>query len=475
MYDVIIIGAGITGTLIAHSLSRYDLKVALLEKESDVAFGASGANSAIVHSGHDPKEGSLKAVYNLRGNRMYRDVCEDLKVAYRQIGAFVVATSEEEEEKLDTLIDNCIRRQIPYEVLSGDELRSREKNLSDDVTKGLSLPTTGIITPWEVCMAATEEFVMNGGDLCLETEVQAIEKKEDHFLVSTNRGTMEGKIVINCAGVYADKIAGMLGIHRYTITPRKGEYYILDHTGEKYVDTVIYPIPTVKGKGVLAVPTIHGNVLLGPTSDPMEDKDSVSTGDGLDAVSREIHKTMKNIPMNKIIHTFAGLRPVSDSGDFIIGEDEDVKDFIHVAGIQSPGLTSAPAIAEDIRDIVLGKLKPEKKKEFKRREAPVIMAYMSDEEKDELVKRDPDYGKLICRCEKISKGEIRDCIRRPAGARDVKGVKRRCRPGMGRCQGGFCEVEVVKILAEELGKDLNEISAAGGDSRILVAEAKEDL
>ncbi len=473
MYDVIIIGAGITGSLIARKLSSYDLSVCLLDKEADVALGATAANSAIVHSGHDPLEGTLKAHYNLRGNRMYQDLCRELKVAYRNTGAFVVAVNEEEEKKLDVLIDNCIRREIPYEVLTGEELREREKNLSLDVTKGISLPTTGIITPWEVAIAAAEEFLLNGGTLLLEEEVLDLKKEEDVFTVTTNKGAHTARIVIDCAGVYADKIAAMLGIHRYTITPRKGEYFILDHTKDHFTDTIIYPVPSDKGKGVLAVPTIHDNVLLGPDSNFVDDKDSVATDEGLDYVSREIRKTMRNIPTGNIIHTFAGLRPTPDTHDFILGEDEDVKGFIHVAGIESPGLTAAPAIAEDISKLVAEKLNASKKDQFIHRREQIVMAHMSLEEKEELVKRDPDFGKLICRCEKISKGEILDVIRRPLGARDVKGVKRRCRPGMGRCQGGFCEVEVVKILAEELGKDLNEVTQNGSDSELLVARAKE--
>ena len=475
MYDVLIIGAGVSGSLLAHTLSKLDLSVCLLDKESDVACGASSANSAIIHSGHDPKEGSLKAHYNLLGNRMYKDLCDELQTAYRQVGAFVVATSKEEEGRLEELIANCIRREIPYEVLDGDELRRREKNLSDNVTKGISLPTTGIVTPWEVCIAAVEEFLLNGGEVLLDHEVTAIEKKDGRFLVHCHDEVLETKILVDAAGVYADKIAGMLGVQRYSITPRKGEYYILDHTKEKLVDTIIYPVPSDKGKGVLAVPTIHENILLGPDSEFVPDKDSVATDEGLDYVRRDIAKTVKNIPMGNIIHTFAGLRPTPDTHDFVIGEDEEVENFIHVGGIESPGLTASPAIAEDVKKIIVEKLHPSEKKEYIRRRKPVIMREMSEEEKAELVKKDPDFGKLICRCEKITLGEIKDVIHRPCGAKDVRGVKRRCRPGMGRCQGGFCEVEVLKILSRELNVPMEEISLHGKGTRILVEEAKEEL
>ena len=471
MFDVIIIGAGITGSLIAYNLSKYDLKVFLLEKNSDVAEGATGANSAMVHSGHDPKPGTLKCKYNLLGNRMFPDLCKELKVPFKQIGAYVVATSSEEENNLEVLIKQCEERKIPFEVLDGDTARISEPNLSDNVTKALSLPTTGIINPWLTSMAACENAMLNGVELKLNYEVKSI-KKNNTFIINDE---LETKILINCAGAHCDDITNMLTTSPYKVETKKGEYYVLDHI-TNYVNHVIYPVPSNKGKGVLAIPTVDDNVLLGPNSDFIEDKDNVSTGDGLDYVKKEITKTMKNIPYYKMIHTFAGLRPHINLNDFYIQEDEHIENFIHVAGIESPGLTSAPAIAKDVvENIVIRKLNPDVKKEYVYREAYKCMKDMSDDEKAELIKKDPDYGKIICRCEKISLGEIKDAINRKCGATTIKGVKMRCRPGMGRCQGGFCEPEVVKILAKELNKSIEDIRLDKVNSNVYISKAKENL
>ena len=474
MFDITIIGAGITGSLIAHSLSKLDLKVLVLEKENDVAEGATGANSAMVHSGHDPKPGTLKCKYNLLGNRMYPDLCKELQVSYVPIGAYVAAGGEEEEEKLDTLIAQCEERHIPYEVLSGDEARETEPNLSDRISKVLSLPTTGIITPWEVTIAAMEEAMLNGVELKLDYEVKKIEKADDHFVINDE---IETKVIVNCAGAHCDEITEMLRPSPYHTEARKGEYFVLDHLDGKFVSHVIYPAPSAKGKGVLAVPTVHGNVLLGPNSEFCEDVEDDSTGEGLDFVRSEITKTVKNIPYHKMIHTFAGLRPHIDLKDFYIQEDDQIENFIHVAGIESPGLSAAPAIAKDVVEgILMPKFIECKVKEnYVRRKPFIDLSKMSDEQVNELIAKDPDFGKLICRCEKVSKGQIKDVINRRCGATTVKGVKMRCRPGMGRCQGGFCEPEVVKILAEELHKETKDILLDKDGSNILVAQAKEAL
>lgn len=473
MYDIIIIGSGITGALIAHGLSKYNVKVLVLEKRSDVAEGSTGANSAMVHSGHDPKSGSLKCHYNLLGNRMFPDLCKQLQVAYKQIGAFVVATDKEEEDKLEVLIRQCEERGVPFEVLDGDKARELEPNLSDIVTKALSLPTTGIITPWEVTIAAMEESMLNGVELKLGYEVTSIQKEEDCFLVNNE---IRGKVVVNCAGCHCDDITNMLRESPYKVEARKGEYFILDHTGDMLVSRVIYPIPSSKGKGVLAVPTIHGNVLLGPNSDYYEDKNDVSTGAGLDYVKENIVKTIKNIPYNKMIHTFAGLRPHIDLNDFYIQEDDQIENFIHVAGIESPGLSASPAIAKDVvENIIMPKFNAEVKDEYNHRLPFVKMNELSDEEKNELIKKDPDFGVLVCRCEKISLGEVKDVIHRQCGATTIRGVKMRCRPGMGRCQGGFCEPEVVKILRKELSLSLEDVRLDDEGSKLLMSYAKEDL
>lgn len=473
MEDVIIIGAGITGCLIAHELSKKECKVTVIDKKADVANGASGANSAIVHSGHDPKTGTLKAKFNLQGNRMYPDLCKELKVAYKPIGAFVVATSPQEEETLEGLIQNCVDREIPHEVLSGEKAREIEPNLSDDVTKALSLPTTGVITPWEVCIAAMEESIYNGVDLKLNEEVISIEKKDNKFIIKTNKDVYEAKTLINCAGVYADEISKMLNVGGYKITARRGEYYVLDHK-QQFVHKVIYPVPSDKGKGVLAVPTVHNNVLLGPNAEFIEDKEDNETTNALQALRKDLGKTLKNIPYQHIIHTYAGLRPTGDTHDFVIKEDEEIKNYIHVSCIESPGLTAAPAIAKYVCEELINDDYP-LKEEYIRRQKHIIMAELSDEEKQKMIEADPDYGKIICRCERVSLGEIKDVIHRACGAVSINGVKKRCRPGMGTCQGGFCEPQILDILAEELNVERSEICKDGPGSEIVVSDAKEGL
>jgi len=473
MEDFIIIGAGITGSLIAHRLSKKECKVTIIEKKADVALGATGANSAIVHSGHDPKEGTNKAKFNVLGNRMYPDLCKELKVAYKNIGAFVVATSQSEEETLNGLIQNCINRNIPYEVLNGEQARKIEPNISDNITKVLSLPTTGVITPWEVTIAAIEEAMLNGTTLKLNEEVKAIEKKENHFFVKTDKGTYESKYVIDAAGVHGDDIAKMIGNNDYSIKARRGEYYVLDHK-QQFVHKIIYPVPGKKGKGVLAVPTVHNNVLLGPNAEFIDDKEDNETTDALKQLRNELGKTLKNIPYQHIIHTYAGLRPTGDTHDFIIKEDEKVKNFIHVSCIESPGLASSPAIAQYVCEEII-KEKFNDKKEYIRRKAHINMSLLSDEEKNELIKKDKDYGKIICRCERISLGEIKDVINRECGARSINGVKKRCRPGMGTCQGGFCEPQVLEILAKELNIDIKDVCKEGKGTEVYQGLAKEDL
>ena len=473
MYDITIIGAGITGSLIAHNLSKYNLSVLLLEKGNDAAGGATGANSAMVHSGHDPKPNTLKCKYNVEGNRMFPELCKELKVSYLPIGAFVVATSSEEEERLDVLANQCIERQIPYEIIDGEDARILEPNLSDAVTKALSLPTTGIIIPWEVAFAAIEEAMLNGTELRLGYEVKDIKRKENGFLINND---IETKVLINAAGCHCDDITNMLRVSPYKVEAKKGEYFVLDNTGEMVVKRVIYPVPTAKGKGVLAVPTVHGNVLLGPNSDYCEDKDDVSTGDGLDYVKREINKTIKNIPFNKIIHNFAGLRPHINLNDFYIQEDDEIENFIHVAGIESPGLTSAPAIAKDVvENIVLPKFDAKRKENYVRRKPYIRMNTLSDEEKAKVIEKDPEYGKIVCRCCNVSLGEIKDTINRKFGAKTIKGVKMRSGPGMGRCQGSFCESEVFKILNHELDINAKDILQDKNNSEVISSFVKEDL
>lgn len=476
MYDVLIIGAGIVGSFLAHDLSKMELKVAVIEKESDVANRATMANSAIIHSGHDPLEGTLKARLNVRGNEMYESICKDLGVSFKRTSAFVVATSKEEEETLDTLYDQAKNRNIPVMLLTREDAIEKEPNLSDYVTRVIELPSTGIVYPWEVAIALAEEAIQNGVEFHLKEEVQKIEKKENAFKVYTNNGRYESKIVINAAGTYSDKIYGMVSKEvEFKITPRKGEYFVLDKLQNPLVSRVIYPVPSSIGKGVLVVPTTHGNVLLGPNSEIVDsDELNNNTKENLDYVKREIGKTVKNIPMQNIIRTFAGLRPTSTIHDFIIEEAKDVINFINVAGIESPGLASAPAISEYvINELLSDKINMNNKENYTKRRPVIKPKELNDQERNELVKKEPAYGRIVCRCEQITEGEILDAIRRPLGAKTVKGVKKRVRPGMGRCQGGFCEPLVVDILARELNISPMEVRLDSDNSVMLMSETKE--
>ncbi len=474
MYDIIIIGAGITGTMLARDLSAYRLKVALIDKENDIANGTTMANSAIVHTGYDPKEGTLKAKLNVTGARRYEQICRDLGCKYKVVGAYIAACGEDEEEHLKILEENAVKRGIPYEYLSGDEARREEEHLSDNVTRVLNFPTTAVIYPWEVAIACAEVAVKNGTDLFLNEEVASIDKKENGYTVHTSSHDFETRMVINAAGVFTEKIAAMVtddpGFH---ITPRRGEYYVLDQDA-RYVNHIIFPVPTpVKGKGVLAVPTVYGNTLIGPNSDFVEDLDDNGTSDeGLAYVRNNIGKTMKDVPLYRSIRTFAGLRPTSDRHDFVIEEAKGAPAFVNAASIESPGLASAPGVSQYIIEQFVKKYfdLQENPDAVMSREAPVILSELDEEARNELIRKNPLYGRIICRCEQVSEGEIVDCIRRVCGARSVKGVKKRVRPGMGRCQGGFCEPLVLEILSRELHIKPTEVVLDSVKSGILESE-----
>ena len=477
MYDIIIIGAGINGGLLAQGLSKYNVKVAVLEKDNDVGNEATAANSAIVHSGHDPKTGTLKAKFNVRGNELYEDLCKELKVDFKRNGAFVVATDESEMPKLDELYQQAIDRKVPVRKITREEAIEKEPNLSDAVIAALDLPSTGIISPWEVTIAAMEDAVNNGVELFLDNKVVSIAKKEGYFEITTNKSVYQTKIVINSAGLYSDDIYRMVSNQSpYTVRARRGEYYVLDRAEKPVVSRTIYPLPSAKGKGVLVVPTIHDNILLGPNSDVIADKEGKdNTADALAYVKREVSKTVKNIPMHTIIRTYSGLRPTPDNHDFIVEEAKDVPGFVNLIGIESPGIASAPAIREHVIEKILPNITKLEKKTTPRieRRPWIILNRMSVAEKQKWFEKDPKFGQMICRCELVSEGEIIDVIHRNVGATTVKAVKRRVRAGAGRCQGGFCEPRVINILARELNITPTEVLLDSDDSRILVGKTKE--
>ena len=400
---------------------------------------------------------------------MYEQLCRDLGCKYQVNGAYIAATSSEEEAHLEILADRAERRNIPYEWLSGDEARKEEPNLNDSVTKVLSFPTTANIYPWEVAIACAQVAVNNGTELHLNSEVTSIDRTDQGYVVHTKDHDYETKVVINAAGVSADQICAMVSKPSFRMTPKKGEYFVIDNDVH-YVKHTVFPVPSSKGKGVLAVPTVYGNTLIGPNSTYVENTvDTGSTFQGLDYVREHILRVMRTAPLNKSIRNFAGLRPSSSSSDFIIEEPEDAKHFINVASIESPGLASAPAISEYVIEHFVSHMLDLKENPDARmtRKRPLVMAELTPEERAEKIRENPMYGRIICRCEQISEGEIVDCIHVVCGATTVKGVKKRVRPGMGRCQGGFCEPRVVEILARELHISPLEVVLDQKDSKIL--------
>lgn len=469
MYDIIIVGAGVIGSMIARTLSQYKLNILVLEKENDVGNGASSANSAIVHSGYDPEPGSLKAILNVKGNELFDQVAKELDVEFERIGSITLANTLEEVEILKSLEERAAINGVKVEILGYDELKRIEPSITDKVIKGLLAPTCGIVNPFELVVAAMENAMDNGVKLNLSEEVKSIIKQDNGFGVNTNKGSYETKYVINCAGVYSDKVSEMVNEKKFTIRPRRGEYFVLDHFDDNYVKHVLFNVPSSKGKGVLVSPTTHYNYLVGPSSEYVLEKDDVSTDkETLDNVKKNAYSLVDNLRLDKQIRIFSGIRAVSDTGDFII--EETIPYFINVAGIQSPGLASSPAIAEMVASMIKNK---EKKEDYNpyRRLLPRLNKKTLDE-KSEYYKKDPSFGNIICRCEKITEGEIVDIIHRNCGATSIKGVKKRVRPGFGKCQGGFCEAYVLKILARELGKKQESIVYGKENAYILKERTK---
>lgn len=478
MYDVAIIGAGVIGSGIARELSRYKLNVALIEKSNDVATGTSKANSAIVHAGYDAKFGTNKGKFNVAGNKIYGEVCDELNVPFDRIGSYVIAFDEEEMETLHELYHNGVKLGIEgMEIHDHDKVIANEPNINKEVVGGLYAPSAGIVETWELAIAYAENAIDNGTELILNFEVKDINKEKDFFVITNGAEEIEAKIVINAAGVFADKINNMVASPYFEINPRKGEYFLLDKTSKGLVNHVIFQCPTKMGKGVLVTPTIDGNILLGPTSEDIDDKtDKATTKHGLDYIRETALKTTRSIEFREVITTFAGLRAEPSTHDFIIEKSPEVEGLINVAGIKSPGLSSAPAISKEVVTFVgdlMGSLEEDPSFNPNRR-ARIFFNELSKEEKNELIKKDPKYGHVICRCETITEAEIIDAINRSAGGRTINGIKRRCRPGAGRCQGGFCGPRVIEILARELEIDSKEVALEEIGSEILTGETKED-
>ena len=475
MLDVIVIGAGVMGAAVSRELSKYKLNIMVLDKENDVSNGTSKANSAIVHAGYDAKEGTLMAKYNVLGAGMYESLCKEIGAPYKNVGSYVLAFSEEERKHIEKLYQRGLTNGVPQmEILEKDEILRREPNINKNVVAALYAGSAGIVGPWEFTIKLLENAALNGTEVLVDAEVSNIEKLQDGYKVILKDGrTFETKAVINAAGVYADKINDMVSKNHFDIHPRIGEYYVLDKVQGKLTNSVLFQCPTIMGKGILVTKTVHGNIMVGPTAEDVESKDYVgTTTHGLDDIRRQAEKTISGINYRDSIRNFTGIRAESSTGDFIIGEVSDAPNFFNIAGTKSPGLSSAPAIGVDVAKMVVEKLGAVKKEDFKQNKPQIHFIELSPEEKAEVIKKDPRYGRIICRCESITEGEIVDVIHRMVGARTVDGVKKRCRPGTGRCQGGFCGPRVQVILARELGKELNEIVLDKKGAYILTTETK---
>ena len=478
MYDVIIIGAGVSGCATARELSRYRIRICVLEKAEDVCCGTSKANSAIVHAGYDAPVGSLMAKLNVQGNQMMERLSKELDFAFRRIGSLVVCRDEEERPSLQALYDRGIANGVEgLRIVEKEELRRMEPNISEDAVAALYASTAGIVCPFGMNIAFAENAAANGVEFRFDPEVQGIRKTERGWLIETDQGQYEAKCVVNAAGVYADTIHNMVSEQKIKIMPRRGDYCLLDKSAGAHVSRVIFALPGKYGKGVLVTPTVHGNLLIGPTAIDTEDKEGVNTTRaGLDQVLRKAGDNVKDLPMRSVITSFAGLRAHEEHHEFMIGEVEGAEGFVDCAGIESPGLTASPAIGVMAAGIVREILQSEEDPQFVGTRKGILNPQeLSREERMRLLEEKPAYGNIICRCEMVTEGEIIDAIRRPLGARSLDGVKRRTRAGMGRCQAGFCSPRVMEILARECGKTIGEITKAGGASKIVVGVNKDAL
>ncbi len=475
MVDVTVIGCGVIGAATAAMLAKYDLSVMVLEAQNDVATGTTKANSAIIHAGYDPEPETQMARLNVEGNRLCKEWAKQLDVPCKEIGSLVLAFDEADLAMINELYRRGVANGVPeLKLLSAEELLAMEPNLSHEVKGALLAPSAAVISPWDFCLALAETAVKNGAQLKRSAPVTAIEKIEGGYRLHTPQGAVESRMVVNAAGVFADKVHDMIAPHAFTTHPSRGEYYLMDKSQGALVDHVVFQCPNKDGKGVLVSPTVHGNLIVGPNAEPVAEGDDVAvTADGLAFVRRQAAKSVPEINYRDSIRNFAGVRAVTDQPDFVIAEAEGAPGFIDLGGIKSPGLSSAPAIALQAVEL-LGKagltLKEKENYVFERRETR--FKELSSDEKAKLVEKSPAYGRVICRCETITEGEIIAALHSPIPPVSVDGVKRRCNAGMGRCQGGFCGPRVQEIIARELGVPQTEVLQDKAGSRILLCKTK---
>lgn len=473
MVDAVIIGGGVCGCSLLYELSRYQISAVLVEKENDVSVGTTKANSAIVHAGYDPHPGTKMARYNVEGNALIKELCAKLDVPYKQIGSLVLAFDAEQDALVRELFERGTKNGVPdMRVLTAQEVWEMEPNVSREVTSALYAPSAGIVSPWELAIALAETAVKNGAEVRLNSEVTAIEKIDGGFRVTAGGEAIETRFVVNAAGIWSDRVHDMVNAHAFTVTANKGEYYLLDKSQGTLVSHVIFQCPSKVGKGVLVSPTVHGNLIVGPNAEDAEKSDLGTTGEGLAFVKKMAMRSVPNIGFRDSIRNFAGLRANTEIDDFLIGETEQ-KGFFDVAGIKSPGLTSAPSIARDVvRMLGEAGLPLKAREQFIDERRVVRFKHLSHEERAAAIARNPLYGQIVCRCETITEGEIVDALHRPLPPCSVDGVKRRCGSGMGRCQGGFCGPKVQQIIARELGIPQEQVMMDRAGTAIITGETK---
>ncbi len=478
MFDVVVIGAGCVGSLIARKLSSYQLNVAVIEKESDVGNIVTMANSAIVHSGYDPVPGSLKAKLNVLGNAMFDKISDELDVEFERRGSLTVALYDEQLPLLEELAKRSKENGVPVKILTSKEVLEMEPNINKDVKAALFAPTAGLVNPFTLTVHAMENACDNGVKLFLREKVVDIKKEGDIYkVICASKNVYETKVIINAAGIYSEEIHKMIEPISYTLTPRKGEYFILDHYSDSLVKHTIFPLPTSKGKGILVSPTTGGTYLVGPSAEVTFSKDDVSTDKTtLDDVRRQASEMVPSIPFNQVIRTFSGTRPTPSTHDFIIEFAKKDNHFITCSGIESPGLASSPAIAEYVVNEFVSKVLSLKKKDnynpYVRKR--VNLAKMSIEERNKLIKERPEYGEIICNCEKVTLGEILDEFKSSVPPMTIKAVRKRTRAGFGKCQGGFCQPLVTKLIAEHFNLPLNKVLYQFEDSYVVRYKVKDE-
>lgn len=470
IYDVIIIGGGVVGAAVARELSRYELSVCLLEKEEDVCSGTSKANSAIVHAGFDALPGTLKAKFNVLGNAMMDGLSRDLSFEFRRNGSLVLCFADEDMPKLGELYRRGLQNGVTgLQILTGDDVRKMEPNITDEVVAALWAPTGGIVCPFGLTIALAENACDNGVEFHFNTRVQQIHPCGEGYRIETDGETYTAKMVVNAAGVYSDEIHNMVSTKKLHITPRKGDYCLLDKEAGGHVASTVFQLPGKYGKGILVSPTVHGNLLIGPTATDVDDKENTATTAAeLADVTAKSAVSVKNIPYRLTITSFSGVRAHEDGDDFVIGEVSDAPGFFDAAGIESPGLSSAPAIGVYLAEQIAAKAGAAKKKDFyPKRRGFVKLSEKSPEERAALIRENPLYGVIVCRCMNVSEGEIVDAIRRTLGARSLDGIKRRVHQGMGRCQAGFCTPKTMEILSRETGIPMEKICKNRDGSEML--------